>query len=170
MMGCSITGLPVFNQARNRREHPGLATASAKVGVQGFLYVGFLGLRATVQQAGHRNHEARCTKTALGSTFFEEGLLYLAECDPIGETFYCHDLTVAKFDGRSDAAHRDLSINEYGTGTALLFAAPDFCSGQAQLVTEHVSQGRIGIGINCPQLAVNFETDFCHNVCASIRS
>lgn len=164
MLGCSVTGLPAFNQARNRREHPGLATASAKVGAQGFLYVGFLGLRVTVQQAGYRNDEARCTKTALGSTFVEEGLLYIAEPDPIGETFYCHDLPVTKFDGRSNTAHRDLAINKYGTGTTLFFAASDFCASQAQLVTQHVSQGCIGIGINRPQSAVNFETDICHNV------
>ena len=131
MLGCSVTGLPAFNQARNRREHPGLATASAKVGAQGFLYVGFLGLRVTVQQAGYRNDEARCTKTALGSTFVDKDLLYAAESCSIREAFHGHDLSAGEFAGGPYATERGLSVDQHGAGATLLAGTTDFRAGQA---------------------------------------
>jgi len=131
MLGCSVTDLPTFDQALNRRQHPTLAAAAAEIGVQSFLYVYLCGMGVIIQQGGRRNNNARCTKPALSSTFIDKGLLYSAESCSIGEAFHGHDLPPGEFSGGPHATERGLSVDQHGAGATLLAGTTDFRAGQA---------------------------------------
>jgi hypothetical protein len=100
---------------------------------------GFSGIRIVVKQGfGGIDHSGRA-ETALNGPFFNEcGLKRMRLF--CGDTFNCRDLSMVCLCGQQQTGMNRSAVQQNSTGTALAQTASFFCTGQAQIFTQHIQQ------------------------------
>ena len=97
------------------------------------------------QRGGGHDHPGGAISALIGA-FFEEGLLDGREGAVLLQAFNGDDLCASGGRGRSETGACGTAIQQDGTGTALAFAAAEFCAGEAEPVTQNPEQRLIVSG------------------------
>ena len=157
IVGCVICHLRrCAGSAMNRTANALIGAASADVAVHGGIDFCIRGLRCLRQQCGRGHDLSGLTVAALGNLFGNPGRLQrVIRCRRQtldGRHLLCADTrygVTAGSDGRA--------IQMHGARSALLQAASEFCSGQADGVTNDPEQRRVRCHIHVVLLAIDGE-------------
>src|SRR5262245_9378737 len=134
-----------------------VGAATADIGDRG-VDLGVGRFRAAREQGRHRHDHAALAIAALRDVVVEPGLLHLVQVAVRGEAFDGGDRAVADRAQRQRAGACRHAVDMHGAGAALGDSAAVSCAHQADDVSQHPKQWRVGIDVDLVRSSVDGKT------------
>jgi hypothetical protein len=141
---------------------------------QSIPYLLIRGIGFCVEYGLRRQDHATETKTALGGTLLNEGLLNWVRLFGRAQALQRRDFVLPDYAYWHDTRAHDLAAHDYSAGPALGHATSESGSTQPKLIVENKQQRGFRINRHDVPLTIHIQSDFLHRImsllCSSLRA